>query len=243
MPQSYFIWNNADCRSKGISLRGPAAIVRPEERVNHVTIQGRSGDLTEIEGQNIFNSYIQTVSISVKGGFRVREIYDWLRGSGYVTFSGEPDRRQKARIIGAITLNRISRNMDRWAGEVQFYCQPLKELLNPQNETITTSGSTVHNTGDVAAKPLYKVTASGTSMTLTVTGEHTPENNTIAITDLSSGTIIWIDSDSMEVWNEDRSATITQQSIGEFPVLGEGANTVTFTGASSIEIEKRERFL
>jgi phage-related protein len=43
-----------------------------------------------------------------------------------VTFSGEPDRKQAARVIGAITLNRISRNMDKWQGEVQFYCQPLK---------------------------------------------------------------------------------------------------------------------
>ena len=68
----------------GVIMRGPAAIVRPEERVQHVTIPGRTGDLTELEGENIYNSYIQTVSISVRGGFRVRDIYKWLRGEGYV---------------------------------------------------------------------------------------------------------------------------------------------------------------
>ena len=56
MPQSFFIWNGIDCRSMGIIMRGPAAIVRPEERVQHVTIPGRSGDLTELEGENIYNS-------------------------------------------------------------------------------------------------------------------------------------------------------------------------------------------
>jgi len=243
MSRSYFIWNNIDCRSMGIVLYGPAPIVRPEERVNHVVIPGKSGDMTQTEGEDIFNSYIQTVTMHVRSGFRVKEVYKWLRGSGYVTFSGEPDRRQKARIIGAITLNRHGRNMDWWTGEVQFYCQPLKELMNPQNETITTTGATVYNMGDVAAKPLYKVTPSGTSLTLTVTGANTPAVNAITVTGLTSGTVIWIDSDSMEVWNADRSATITQNSTGEFPVLSEGANTVTFTGASSIEIEKRERFL
>ena len=93
MPQSFFIWKGIDCRAMGVILSGPVPIVRPEERVNHVQIPGRAGDLTELEGADIYNSYIQTASIAVKTGARVREIYAWLRGSGYVTFSGEPDRK------------------------------------------------------------------------------------------------------------------------------------------------------
>ena len=50
MAQSFFIWNGIDCRSKGVIMRGPAAIVRAEERVKHVEIPGREGDLTETEG-------------------------------------------------------------------------------------------------------------------------------------------------------------------------------------------------
>ena len=237
MPQSFFIWENADCRSKGVTLRGPVPIVRPEERVKHVEIPGESGDLTETEGEDIYNSYIQTASISVKNGFRVREIYSWLRGSGYVTFSGEPDRRQPARIIGAITLNRISRNMDRWAGEVQFYCQPLKELIKEQKVTITSSGSTVRNNGDVACKPIWKVTPSDSSASITANGK------TITVTGLTSGTVIWIDSRTMEVWNSDKSALLTKDSTGDFPVLKPGNNEITGSGWSSIEIERRERYL
>ena len=243
MAQSFFIWNGIDCRSKGVIMRGPAPIVRAEERVNHVEIPGVAGDLTETEGENIFNSYIQTVSISVKGGFNVRNIYKWLRGSGYVTFSGEPDRRQAARVIGAITLNRVSRNLDLWAGEVQFYCQPLKEKLAEETLIVTDSGAGVRNSGDVTARPLYKVTASGSSISVTVTGERTPADNTIAVTGLQSGQVIWIDSQVMEILNADRTATLTENSAGEFPVLGAGNNTITFTGCSRIEITKRERFL
>ena len=242
MPQSYFVWNGFDCRSKGIIQRGPAAIVRPEERVQHVEIPGRSGDLTETEGEDIYNSYIQTVTISVRGGFRVREIYKWLRGSGYVTFSGEPDKRQKARVIGAITLNRISRNMDHWAGEVQFYCQPLKERLQETTETVELNG-TIRNSGDVTATPEILVTTTGTSVTLTLTGTGTPANNTITVTGLTQGTSVWIDSETMEVWNYDRSALLTKLSTGNFPVLAPGANTLTGSGCLSIQIKKRERFL
>ena len=240
MAQSYFIWNNADCRSKGIILRGPAAIVRAEERVSHVEIPGRSGDLTETEGEDIYNSYIQTVSISVRGGFRVREIYKWLRGSGYVTFSGEPDRRQQARVIGAITLNRISRNMDHWAGEVQFYCQPLKEKLQEDTITIRNTGTDVKNSGDVTSKPMIRMTASGTSATVTAGGK------TLTCTGLTSGHVYEIDSENMEfidVTTAGSPVECTNKTTGNFPVLNTGNNTVTGSGWSKLVINKRERFL
>lgn len=239
MAQSFFIWNGIDCRSKGVTMRSAAPIIRAEERVNHVQIPGRAGDLTETEGNDIYNSYIQTVSISVKGGANVRNIYRWLRGAGYVTFSGEPDRKQPARVIGAITLQRISRNMDRWAGEVQFYCQPLKEKLAEEKVTITSSGATVKNSGDVSSRPMWKVTvASGkTSITLTAAG------STIAVTGLSGGDVIWIDSDAMEVLNSGKTALLTKNSMGDFPQLAPGSNTVTGSNWASVEIQKRERFL
>ena len=239
MGQSYFIWKNRDCRSMGVRLSGPVSIVRPEERVNHVQIPGRSGDLTETEGTDIFNSYIQTATILVKGGYRVREVYNWLKGSGYVTFSGEPDRKQAARIIGAITLNRHSYNLDWWTGEVQFYCQPLKQLLAETPVTITSSGTSVRNNGDVTSRPMWKVTvATGkTSITLTAGGK------TITVTGLTAGSAYYIDSDTMEVWNSDKTALITVNSTGDFPVLEPGANTVTGSNWSSVEIEKRERYL
>jgi len=243
MAQSFFIWNGKDCRSMGIIMRGPAAIIRPEERVKHVEIPGVSGDVTETEGQNIFNSYIQTVSISVRGGFRVNKVYEWLRGAGYVTFSGEPDRRQAARVIGAITLNRVSRNLDNWAGEVQFYCQPLKERMAEEKVTVSASGAVVRNNGDVICKPMWKVTPSAATAKIKAAGAGITGDNEITITGLTSGVVVWVDSDTMEVWNADRTALVTKNSTGEFPVLGQGVNTVTGEGWSTLEIQKRERFL
>lgn len=241
MGQSFFIWNGIDCRSRGVIMRGPAPIVRAEERVKHVEIPGLAGDLTQTEGTDIFNSYIQTVTISVRGAYNVRNIYRWLRGAGYVTFSGEPDRKQAARVIGAITLNRVSRNLDHWAGEVQFYCQPFKQKLTENKVTISALGASVRNEGDVTCRPLWKVTVSGSgtnqSIALTAGG------NTFAVTGQTGGTVIWIDSGTMEVFNADKTELITRNSAGEFPVLLPGANTVSGSGWSSIEIEKRERFL
>ena len=237
MAQSFFIWKDKDCRSMGVLLQGPVPIVRPEERVNHVEIPGRSGDLTELEGENIYNSYIQTATIMVKGGFHVREVYRWLRGSGYVTFHGEPDRKQKARIIGAVTLQKHSSHLDWWVGEIQFYCQPLKELLNEPKVTISSSGSAVMNAGDVQSRPKIRATASGTSLTVTANGK------TLTVTGLTNGSAYIIDSDTMEVTDSTGATILTQNSTGDFPMLEPGSNTITGSGWSSLEIDRRERFL
>ena len=237
MGQSFFIWKNKDCRSMGVWLQGPVPIVRPEERVNHVEIPGRSGDLTELEGAEVYNSYIQTATILVKGGFHVRDVYNWLKGSDFVTFSGERDRKQKARIIGAITLNKHSYNLDWWVGEVQFYCQPLKQLLTETPVEITTSGSAVMNTGDVNASPRIVAKASGTTVVITAGG------NTLTLTGTVSGTSYIIDSETMEVTSADGTTILTKNSSGSFPILLPGNNSVTGSGWSKLTIDRRERFL
>ena len=237
MGKSYFIWNGMDCRNMGVTLAGPVAIVRPEERVKHVEIPGRSGDLTQVEGENVYNSYIQTATIQVKGGYRVRDVYRWLRGAGYVTFSGEPDRRQPARIIGAITLDKHSHNLDTWVGEVQFYCQPLKELLREETVEITTSGTTIFNAGDVTEKPKIKLTSSGGNATITIGG------NTTLLLNLTSGVNYVLDSETQEMINLSGGNSVTNQTVGLFPIIPVGSQAVTGTGWSKLEITRRERFL
>jgi len=239
MGQSYFIWKGEDCRSKGVLLSGPVAVVKPEERVQHVTIPGRSGELTLTEGDGIYQSYIQTASILVNGGYRINEIQNWLKGDGYVTFHGEPNRKQKARVIGAVTLTKHSRRSDWWEGEVQFYCEPLKENLSEANVTITSSGSAVMNLGDVPARPLLAVTASGTTVVIAAGG------NTLTITGATSSRVYYIDCDAQIIWHIESNATVvdTQLSSGNFPVMNPGSNSITGSGWSSVTVTKRERFL
>ena len=237
MGQSFFIWKNADCRSMGIWIPAPPQIVRGEERVSHVTIPGRAGELTLTEGENIFQSYIQTVTIQMRGAYRIREVMNWLKGEGYVTFGGEPDRRQKARVIGAVSMNRHSKNTDWWTGEVQFYCEPLKELLNPTTTEITSSGSAVVNAGDVKSRPKITATASSTSMTITKGGK------TLTITGLTSSSQYIIDCEAGMVTNAAGTTNLTANSTGDFPVLDVGSNTITGSGWSKLAFERRERFL
>ena len=245
MGRSYFIFKGRDCREMGIWLTGPLPIIRPEERVEHVRIPGRAGDLTRTEGEDVYNSYIHTTEIHVPQGIHVRNVYDWLRGEGWLTTSSEPDRRQMARVIGAITLDKVSKNLDIWRGTVQFYCQPLKQLLWEPTVTITAAGTVVNN-GDVPARPLWKITAgsSGTVvLTVSRTAGSTTSSETITVTSVGSGSVIFVDSELMEVLNFAGNVSLAPYASGDFPILGPGNNSISGSGWTSIEITKRERYL
>lgn len=236
----YFIWNGKDSRSMGIELGAAIPIIRPEERVEHVQIPGRSGDMTRLESDDdsdpVFNSYIQTATIEVNGNYRTREIFNWLRGSGYVTFHGEPDRRQEARIIGAITLNRHSKNGPYWVGECQFYCQPMKELIQNKKTDIEPD-AVVRNTGDVTERPEWSFMAEDTSATITAGG------NTLELTGLTIGNEYLIRSDVQMAMTADKTTDISKNTSGKYPILLPGDNTVTGSGWDTITIWRRERFL
>ena len=235
MSQSYFVWNGVDSREMGITLRHAAPIVRPEERVSHVVIPGMAGDYTELEGEGVYNSYIQTVEMSVKTAAQVRLVYLWLQGSGYITFSGQPYYRQQARVIGAVSLEKISRNLDTWAGQVQFYCQPLKESLTDTPETFTSSG-TLSNTGAVPAYPIiYAYPSTEPYMDITVNG------NTLRLTNIRG--IRRIDCKAKVITNATQTVLVTKNSAGPFPVLQVGNNTIAGSGWSKLEIYKNERYL
>jgi phage-related protein len=236
MARYYFIWNGVNSSNMGILMREPAPIIKPEERIEHVTVPGRSGELTVTEGEDIYQSYIQTVHIAVHQKSQVHAVETWLRGDGYVTFSTQADRRQKARVIGAVTLEKKSRNLDWWEGDVQFYCNPLKETLvdEPDMEIDESGGDAFENPGDVVAKPLIQIRGSGL-ITVTCGGKTLTIDNCVDKW--------YIDSDAE--WVTDKNG-VPQEGVcsGDFPVFAKGMNTVLYTGnISKLIIRSRWRFL
>ena len=209
-------------------------IVRPEERVEHVVIPGRSGELTQVEGEDIFNSYIQTVTMTVEGLANVPAAETWLKGDGYVTFDTQPELRQKARIINAVTFQRHSKNADYYTGDVQFYCEPIKMALADTAISVTSSGTSISNPGDLKAFPSIKITGSG-AVSITCGGK------TLVIPNCVSG---WTaDCENKWILN---SSGVPQMNAwqGEFPEIQTGSNTVSFTGSiTKLEITPHWRYL
>ena len=228
-----FTWKGVSCTTKGIRLQEMPQIIRPEERIEHVTIPGRAGEVTLTEGDDIYNSYIQSIPLIVDSAADVAAAEQWLRGSGYLTLSSQSNRKQMARVINSVEFKKHSRNSSWWEATVQFYCDPLKESTSSSTVDVTSSGTTVNNPGDVISRPLITVVGSG-NVTVTIGGK------TISITGLVSG---WkIDSDLQWVLD----GTTPKQGVytGSFPVFNPGNNTVAWTGSiTKLTIDGRWRYL
>ena len=229
----YFIWNGTDSRTKHIRVNNRVPIVRPEERVEHITIPGRAGELTQVEGEHIYNSYIQSVSLEVLGAAYVPAAEVWLTGGGEVTFDTQATLKQKARIINAVTFEKVSRNLDIWKAEVQFYCEPFKSLTDEEDIEVTESGDTLENPGTLPALPEIQIEGSG-AVSISINGV------TLIIPDLTSG---WT-ADCANNWICQNGVPQFGAWQGSFPEIPVGESTLLYTGnVTAITITPHWRFL
>ena len=154
----YFIWNGTDTRSRRLWISELPSIIRPEERVERITIPGRNGDVTLSEGTDIYKAYEKQCIITVKTEEDYAYLLGWLRGSGKVVFSNEPNREYDARIV-SVEFQRMGNSLRR--GTITFHVQPYKAQVPHEGIVTVTSLSTIYNPGDVEARPFIALTATG----------------------------------------------------------------------------------
>lgn len=168
--EPYFVWKGVDSRTMSVWVQQYPPIVRPPERYETVTIPGRPGALTMLEGSDVYDPYVREMKIMPKPGANIYQIMRWLTGSGAVVFGHEPNRSQQARIYDEASFQH------EFAGQrsavLRFLCDPFKTDTTAE-ETITPDVSLLTYDlpcqGDVIARPLIEVTASATC-TITVDG-------------------------------------------------------------------------
>lgn len=228
----WFSFKNKDSRDFGIRLAEVPPIQRGRERVTQVTIPGRAGTLTLTEGDESFEPYTQGLAFTVPEE-NVPLVLSWLKGDGWLTISNDPDRRQMARAVNAVSFKRKSWKLIRSTVTVQLICQPLKEQLHP-GEYMIESGIRIANTGDVPERPVFTLRGSG-DITLAAGG------NTLTLSGIEGGCIV--DCAMYEVLTLDGKTIITGKSSGDFPYLPVGISPVTFTGADSAQIKRAVRYL
>ena len=235
---SYFVFNGVDSRDMGIYLAAPAPIMRGKERLTDATVLGRAGTLTLAQGDDIYEPYTQ--QLIVRAREPIHEITKWLRGSGYVTFSGEPELRQLARVVQQAQFKKISHNLAYWEATVQFYCQPLKELIH-ESEYAYTSGAPLVNLGDVIERPVITLTGAYGNIEIAVGAE---QGLRIEGLDSAYGGCV-VDCGARELLSLDKSELLTRLTTGDFPALPVGRSAITFSGdhLGAVTIGRRQRWV
>ena len=222
----WFEFNGVRCTDLGIVVSTLPPVTLAEERVKFEDVVGRSGSLTVLEGEDVYNDMTLTAECWWKDMSKLPEASSFLRGSGKVKFANRPEGTYRCRVTNQIAFEKIVRGSAKYRKfAVNFRCKPFLYLDESPDIVITESNTVYQNMGNVFSEPIITLYPSSTNteddeIILTVGGQM------IELYGLT--TPITIDSDAQEAsWN---GKSMNSHMAGDFPVLPEGYFTVMWNG-------------
>ena len=202
--------------------------ISPKRRDETFTIPGRHGNLTTTDGA--FDSYIRSAEFIVKDEKKIDEICAYFKGSGWLIFSSEPDRKYKARVANQIEFSHIIKSLKRFI--VEFEVQPFGYDVFEQT-LVKTAPFSLFNIGTVDSEPIITIFGTG-NITLYV------NNQSISLKEITDKIII--DSEMQNAYNG--AASMNNKMSGEFPILSLGENHITWLGnVTKLEIQPNWRYI
>ena len=228
----WFEWNGVRCTQYGIHVLEQPPVTIPSERVTFTDVPGRSGSLTQLEGDDVYDDMVLTATCLIADPSRIPEIAAWLRGSGTVTFANRQGGFYHARVVNQIPFEKILRGNPHRSFAINFRCKPFWYLSDVGLITLTTSGTFITNPGSVASEPVIAVYGYG-EITLMVG---------MTITELEITDKNTLDTPLMEAYSG--STSMNSCMSGDFPSLLPGKNAVSWSGnVSRVEIQPNWRSL
>ena len=218
----HVIFKGTNSLDVGLIVTELPEILLPEERVTFTSVPGKSGTLTQREGDDVFNDVTLTVTCYIR---RVTEeavaaISAYFRGSGQLRLPNRPNGYYEATVVNQIPFSKILRGKAPRTFPVNFRCKPLFRLDAGDVPTpIAASGDFILNPTNIRSKPLIQLSGSG-DITLMV------GTQIIELTGIEDG--ISLDSEYQEAYSGEELQN--DKMSGEFPVLVPGNNAITWTG-------------
>ena len=231
--KDWFSWNGVKSTDYGVHITTQPSVIRPSERATFTNIPARSGSLTTLEADDVYDDFILPVECAVGDLSRIHEIGAWLKGAGALRLVARPGGFYHARVANQIEFSKILRNHENRAFTVNFRCQPFWYQENVPEITVTTSGTFVNNPGSVYSEPVITVHGSG-EITLMVG---------MTIVELDGITdSITLDTPLMEAYKD--TTSMNSCMSGDFPTLLPGQNAISWTGnVTKVVIQPNWRYL
>lgn len=249
----WFEWNGVKCTEYGMHVLKQPSFIRASERTNSVTIPGRAGSLTLLEGEDIYDDIDMVCTCIIDDPYKtvgdtkinqIEKICGWLRGYGKVKFAFDTDGYYEARVTNQISFEKIVAGNPHRSFQVQFQCKPFKRLDSGDTIlTATESPFALSNKGNVPSKPILKVygTSEGTIMC---------GNDTMIINNFSDASYIVLECEAKKAYTGAVGSTTDPLKLlgtrvtGDWLKIPTGNPRLTFTGGiTKIEITPRWRCL
>lgn len=219
-----------NCLDYGLLIKKRPNVPAPQRRITAVRIAGRDGEL--VIDDEIYDSIVIPVELNFMAPkpeafaeiFRQAKL--WLRGSGTLSFSDDPNWFYKCQYVVIEDTERTSRRLGNFVAE--FHCEPyMYALTGLQAVNPTDSGGVIANPF-LTSHPVYHITGSG-SGTLTVNGKD--------ITFTSPGQMM-IDTERMMAANPVNGANLGTALTGYYSdlYLQPGANQISVSSGFLVSI-------
>lgn len=229
----WFEWNGIRCTAYGIHVSEQPAITTPSERVTYTNVPGKAGSLTTLEGEDVYDDMVLTVTCFLSDPLQIPAIAAWLKGSGTVTFANRQGGFYYARVSNQISFEKILRGNVHRSFSVNFRCKPFWYIENVEPITLTESGTCITNPGSVYSEPVITVHGYG-DITLMV--------GTTVIELMGVDGNITLDTPLMEAYKD--TVGMNGSMSGDFPTLSPGVNAVSWNGnVTSVVIQPNWRYL
>jgi phage-related protein len=226
-----FVFNGVSSRQMHLLVESLPPLSRPPVRYQSVQLPGRAGDLTLLEGTDIYEPYLREVRAMPMPGADIHAILGWLRGSGTVSFSHEPDRQQAAKVLDQLDFAHAF--ADQREGTIRFLCDPFK-MAFPEEAAISydvANHPSIDNPGDVIAWPDLTINGSG-AVAITINGTRQ------AYTGLVTGRLVHVECTGGYVYtrasedpnNANYAVKSPVKTYGDFPYFSPGSNTIALEG-------------
>jgi len=233
---NWFQWKDerSTLAKYGLYVVTHPSICVPAERIRDILVPGRSGSLTQFEGEGVYDDFIASAECMVRSPATIPAIAGWLKGSGDVVFGNQPDYFFKGRVANQIEFEKVMRGRQHRSCVVNFRCAPYRYHANGNTQqTISTRPTAFINPGTAPSEPLIRVNGSG-DFGIWVGTEF------ISFTAVNG--YIVLDTARKEAY---RGTTLqNNKMIGEFPLLWPGTNLISWDGpVTSLVITPRWRSL
>ena len=230
--KNWIVFNHKSLKDFGVFISGSGTYNAPERDVTAMEIPGRNGNLTIDNGRykNISLTYPAFVMDGLSENVQALRNF-LLSQKGYLRLEDtyHPDEFRLARWDGDFITNPHDAL---YAGEftLKFDCCPQRYLKSGENPIELTAGATIQNENLVPALPLIRAYGTG-SFSI----------NGIAVQITSANSFTDIDCELQEAY-KDTLATNCNGNIvltNGFPSLDPGANVITLTNLTKLEITPR----
>ena len=229
----WFLWNGKKSTEYGIHVSEHPDITFPAERSTFSTVPGRSGSLTVLEGDTVYDDMLLSCTCWIEDTTQLSNIASWLRGSGTVTFANRQGGFYYARVVNQIPFAQILRGHPNRSFAVTFRCQPFFFLEDNSIVTITAAKTFLTNSGTLDTEPVVQVT-------LTEDAEIFFGTNSFSLSGVT-GTVT-IDTPRLECYQG--ASTKNGCMAGDYPIIPAAGCYVDWTGGvSGIQITPNWRSL